>query len=60
MALVGALDDTNMLAIADAIAARVPRARKVATPESGHLLNLERPDEFNRFVLDFVKKNIKH
>jgi 3-oxoadipate enol-lactonase len=60
LAIIGALDDPNMLAIADTIAARVPLAKKVTIPESGHLLNLERPDEFNRLVLDFIKKNVTH
>jgi 3-oxoadipate enol-lactonase len=60
LAIVGALDDPIMLAIADTIAGRVPQAKKVIIPGSGHLLNLEQPDVFNRLVLDFLKRNVRH
>ena len=59
LAIVGELDDPNPLAVADTIAARVPGARKVTIHGSGHLLNLERPDEFNKLVLDFLGQNTK-
>jgi pimeloyl-ACP methyl ester carboxylesterase len=59
LAIVGGLDDPNMLAIADTIAARIAQAKKVIVPESGHLLNLERPGEFNKLVLDFLRENVK-
>jgi 3-oxoadipate enol-lactonase len=60
LAIAGALDDPNMLAIADTIAAKVPRGQKVTIPDSGHLLNLERPDDFNKLVSDFLLQNVKH
>jgi pimeloyl-ACP methyl ester carboxylesterase len=59
LAIVGELDDPNPLAVADTIAARVPGAKKITIHGSGHLLNLERPDEFNKIVLDFLEQNIK-
>ena len=59
LAVVGALDDPLIHAVADTIAAGVPLATKVTIAESGHLLNLERPDEFNRLILDFLEKNVR-
>jgi len=59
LAIVGELDDPNPLAVADTIAARVPGAKKVTIHGSGHLLNLEQPDEFNKLVLDFLRQNMK-
>ncbi len=58
--IVGELDDPNPLAVADIIATRVPGAMKVTINGSGHLLNLERPAEFNKLVLDFLGRNLKH
>jgi len=60
LAIVGELDDPNPRAVADTIAARVPGAKKATIHGTGHLLNLERPDEFNRLVLDFLEQNTKH
>ena len=59
LAIVGELDDPNPRAVADTIAARVPGARKVTITGSGHLLNLERPEEFNKLVLEFLGQNVK-
>jgi pimeloyl-ACP methyl ester carboxylesterase len=33
---------------------RIPNAGLVVLPKSGHAINLEEPDLFNRFVLDFL------
>jgi pimeloyl-ACP methyl ester carboxylesterase len=54
LALVGDRDDPNMIAVADTLAARIPGARRVIVPGASHLLNLERPNEFNKIVLDFL------
>jgi pimeloyl-ACP methyl ester carboxylesterase len=59
LAIVGEHDDPNMLAIADTIAARVPRGQKHVVPGCGHLTSLERPEEFNRLVLDFLSAAVK-
>jgi pimeloyl-ACP methyl ester carboxylesterase len=32
----------------------IPRSRLVVFPETGHILNLERPADFNREVMDFL------
>lgn len=41
--------------IADRIQAAVPDAKRVSIEDSGHLMNLERPNAFNRAVLDFLR-----
>ena len=55
LAIVGAHDVPDMLTNADAIAARVPGARKVVMPGVAHLPPMEAPEEFNRLVLDFLR-----
>jgi 3-oxoadipate enol-lactonase len=42
--------------LSDSIAAKVPNAKRVWIDGAGHLLNLERPDEFNRIMLDFLNR----
>jgi pimeloyl-ACP methyl ester carboxylesterase len=34
--------------------ARLPDSRLHVIPRAGHLSNLEKPDEFNRVVLEFL------
>ncbi len=34
----------------------VAGARKVVMPGTGHMINMERPVEFNRIVLDFLQE----
>jgi pimeloyl-ACP methyl ester carboxylesterase len=55
LVVVGA-DDTPFLAAADAMAARIPRATKVVIEGAGHASNMDRPAEFDRAVLDFLKE----
>lgn len=50
----GDLDQPEMIATADLIAANVPIARKHLIPGTAHFPSLEQPDEFNRVVLDFL------
>ena len=40
--------------IAVALAERIPNARLVRIPETDHVINLRRPDEFDRVVLEFL------
>jgi pimeloyl-ACP methyl ester carboxylesterase len=35
----------------------VPHAEKIVIRGAGHLVNMEKPDEFNRAVLDFLKRH---
>jgi pimeloyl-ACP methyl ester carboxylesterase len=52
--VVGAEDD-RFLAAADAMARRIPGARKVLIENAGHAANMDKPAEFNRSVLEFLK-----
>jgi pimeloyl-ACP methyl ester carboxylesterase len=50
----GALDDSEILAMADVLANRIPGARAYVIEDAGHLSPLEKSDEFNRILIDFV------
>lgn len=47
-------DPPEMEPIAVAVAERIPGARLVRIPETDHVINLRRPDEFDRVVLGFL------
>jgi pimeloyl-ACP methyl ester carboxylesterase len=52
--VVGDQDVEDILKIGDRIVANVPGAQRVIIPGTAHHLNLERPAEFNRIVLEFL------
>lgn len=52
----GERDIPACLEIADLLARSAPRARKIVMNGAGHLMQMERPDEFNRIVLDFLNR----
>jgi pimeloyl-ACP methyl ester carboxylesterase len=54
LAVVGNLDMPDILDIVERIAGEVPGARKVVIPDVAHMVNLEKPAEFNRVVLEFL------
>src|SRR5687768_12356949 len=56
LVVVGARDGRNLLNIADTLAAAVPGARKVTIEGSSHHPPVERPEETNRALLDFLTK----
>jgi 3-oxoadipate enol-lactonase len=47
-------DPPEMEPIAVAVAERIPNARLVRIPETDHVINLRRPEEFDRVVLGFL------
>ena len=55
LVLVGDRDVPDLLEIADVLAASIPGARKAVIEGAGHLPSLERPDELNRLLLDFLR-----
>jgi 3-oxoadipate enol-lactonase len=57
LVLVGAEDVTDMHENADRLASGIPGARKVIMEGAKHLPGYERPEEFNRTVLDFLAAN---
>jgi pimeloyl-ACP methyl ester carboxylesterase len=54
LVVVGDQDLPHVFANAEVITSRVHGARKVIIKDAAHLASLERPDEFNRIVLDFL------
>jgi pimeloyl-ACP methyl ester carboxylesterase len=52
--LVGDEDVEDFQRIADRLASGIAGARKVVIPGAAHVLALERPDELNRALLDFL------
>ncbi len=54
LTVVGALDVPDILIIADSIAARVPGARRVVVRGAAHMVNLEKPAEFEAAVRPFL------
>lgn len=40
--------------IAELMEHRISGSRKIVMPDTGHVINMERPQEFNRIVLDFL------
>ncbi|UCC48268.1 MAG: alpha/beta fold hydrolase [Gemmatimonadota bacterium] len=56
LAVVGSIDVSDVLEIVDIIAERVPGARKVVIPDVAHMVSMEKPEEFNRVVLEFLSR----
>jgi pimeloyl-ACP methyl ester carboxylesterase len=52
--VVGSEDD-RFLPAADAMAKRIPGARRVTIENAGHAANMDRPIEFNRVVREFLE-----
>ena len=46
-----------MLEAADLLSNSIPNARKAVINDAAHLPNLEHPEEFNRLVLDFLRRD---
>ncbi|WP_171990719.1 alpha/beta fold hydrolase [Streptomyces sp. JHA26] len=51
----GALDGPDLIAEAERLARTVPDGRSVIIEGVAHYPNMERPEEFNRIVLDFLR-----
>jgi 3-oxoadipate enol-lactonase len=54
LVIVGDEDLPHVGVAADVLASEIPGARKVVIKDAAHLPSLERPDEFNRIVRDFL------
>ena len=55
LVIVGDQDLPDMQAIAGLLAKRIPNARKVIMPDAAHLPSMEKPEQFNKIVLDFLE-----
>ena len=55
LVLVGEHDVRAIHAAADQMAVGIPGARKIVIPDAAHVPNMEHPDLFNQYVLDFLQ-----
>jgi 2-hydroxy-6-oxonona-2,4-dienedioate hydrolase len=55
LVIVGDLDDDSEMAIADVLTTRIRGARMAVIHRTAHLPNMEKPEEFNQIVLEFLK-----
>jgi 3-oxoadipate enol-lactonase len=55
LVLVGSEDVSDIHEIADRLVTGIPGARKVAIAGTAHVPSLERPEEFDRLVLAFLR-----
>jgi pimeloyl-ACP methyl ester carboxylesterase len=56
LVMAGEKDYPAIQEIADRLEAGIVGAKKVVMIRAGHMMNLEKPEEFNRVVLDFLSK----
>ncbi|HEX8495064.1 MAG TPA: alpha/beta fold hydrolase [Pyrinomonadaceae bacterium] len=56
LVIVGDMDFSNITAIADILAAKIPGAKKAVMTNVSHHLNMEKPQEFNQLVLSFLRR----
>ncbi|MGB9874802.1 MAG: alpha/beta fold hydrolase [bacterium] len=55
LVIVGERDDPEILTIADILEREIPEVKKLIIPGAGHIVNMEKPGEFNKIVLDFLR-----
>jgi pimeloyl-ACP methyl ester carboxylesterase len=54
--MLGAQDDPRLFKDADKLERDIVGARRVTIPETHHMPNMEKPEEFNAIVLDFLDR----
>ena len=55
MLIVGDEDQPRVFTAADLLEKELPNVRKAIMHGTAHVPNMERPEEFNRIVLDFLQ-----
>ncbi len=55
--LVGTEDSLPVIEIANALESGITSAKKVTLSGTGHLPNLDKPDKFNKIVLEFLMRS---
>jgi pimeloyl-ACP methyl ester carboxylesterase len=53
--IVGDRDDADIATIADLLASNIDGAQQVSIPNTAHLANMEKPEQFNQIVLGFLQ-----
>jgi 3-oxoadipate enol-lactonase len=56
LVIVGKQDVPDVHTIAELLETSIKNAQKVVIPDAAHMVSMERPEEFNRIVLDFLRK----
>ncbi len=56
LTILGGEDDPRLFKDADKLEQDIAGARRVTIPATHHIPNMEKPDEFNAIVLDFLGK----
>lgn len=56
LAIVGSLDSPDFDTIATILDENIREATKVVIDNAGHMANMEKPEEFNKVILDFLKE----
>jgi 3-oxoadipate enol-lactonase len=54
--ILGEHDAPDIHAIVELLAKQIPNVRQVPMADTAHMLNMEKPAEFNRIVLDFLSE----
>ncbi len=54
LVVVGDQDVADILRISELLEREIPGATRVVIPGTGHMLNMQKPSEFNRIVQDFL------
>ena len=54
LVVIGSIDMPDIFQIGDIIVQQVPGARKVMIQDVAHMVNMEKPEEFNALVLEFL------
>ena len=52
------LDMPDIFSIGDLIESRLENVERVVIPDAAHMVNMEKPEEFNRIVLDFLERTL--
>jgi 3-oxoadipate enol-lactonase len=55
LVIIGNHDTAGTRASADVLAERIPGAKKLVIEGTAHMINMEKPEEFTRAVLDFLE-----
>jgi pimeloyl-ACP methyl ester carboxylesterase len=55
--ILGDRDVADIYNIADTLMAKIPGIEKVVIPGAGHMVNMEKPEEFNKAVMEFLGRH---
>lgn len=59
LVVIGDRDTPDLLNIADTLENGIPDVEKAVVEDAGHIIPMEKPDEFNQLVLDFLSRQVK-